>query len=319
MIAEDRWFSNLATRGNTGAASIFIALHEAVESGLFAPGERILLIVPESGRFSFAFAHLTCVAPATAWAPGAVAAAAPPAPQPVTSSPLGLPRDQDGEVARWTVLELASVWDEFESRLHRVPLARRIETGTATIEDYRRLLRHLRQQVVEGGRWIARAASNFSIELFDLRSAAIHHAADEHRDFRMLERDYVAVGGELTDIHSGRKNLGSEALSAYLFHQASLPDPIDLLGAMFVIEGLGAAKVAGWANLLHDSLGLTNDQMSFLRYHGETDDEHFELLRQIVRSDLVDRAAAERFVRTAAVVARLYVLQVEAIDEEASR
>jgi 3-oxoacyl-[acyl-carrier-protein] synthase-3 len=318
MIAEDRWFSNLATRGNTGAASIFIALHEAVESGRFAPGERILLIVPESGRFSFAFAHLTCVAPAAERAPGAVSSAAPPAPQPVTSSPLGLPRDQDGEAARWTVLELASVWDEFESRLHRVPLVRRIETGTATIEDYRRLLRHLRQQVVEGGRWIARAASNFSIELFDLRSAAIHHAADEHRDFRMLERDYVAAGGELADIHSGRKNLGSEALSAYLFHQASLPDPIDLLGAMFVIEGLGAAKVAGWANLLRDSLGLTHDQMSFLRYHGEADDEHFELLRQIVRSDFVDRAAAERIVRTAAVVARLYVMQLEAIDEEAS-
>jgi 3-oxoacyl-[acyl-carrier-protein] synthase-3 len=319
MISEDRWFSNLATRGNTGAASIFISLHEAVESGRFAPGERILLIVPESGRFSFAFAHLTCVAPAAEGALGVVLSAAEPAPQLVTSSPLGLPRDQDGEVSRWTVLELASVWDEFESRLHRVPLVRRIEMGTATIEDYRRLVRHLRQQVVEGGRWIARAASNFSIELFDLRSAAIHHAADEHRDFRMLEHDYVAAGGELTDIHGGRKNLGSEALSAYLFHQASLPNPIDLLGAMFVIEGLGAAKVAGWANLLRDSVGLTDDQLSFLRYHGEADDEHFELLRQIVRSDFVDRAAAERIVRTAAVVARLYVMQLEAIDEEASR
>jgi 3-oxoacyl-[acyl-carrier-protein] synthase-3 len=196
---------------------------------------------------------------------------------------------------------------------------RRIETGTATIEDYRRLLRHLRQQVVEGGRWIARAASNFSVELFELRSAAIHHAAEEHRDFRMLEHDYVAAGGALEEIQSGRKNVGSEALSAYLFHQASLPDPIDLLGAMFIIEGLGTAKVATWATRLRESLGLTPEQVTFLGYHGEADDEHFDILRQILRSDLVDRAAAQRIVRTATVVARLYAMQLEAVDEETDR
>ena len=62
-LDTDRWFSNLETRGNTGSASIFIALEEAWRTGRFAPGETILLAVPESGRFSFAFAHLTVVAP----------------------------------------------------------------------------------------------------------------------------------------------------------------------------------------------------------------------------------------------------------------
>ncbi|KQZ86058.1 hypothetical protein ASD56_07285 [Microbacterium sp. Root166] len=62
-LDTDRWFSNLETRGNTGSASIFIALEEAWHAGRFAPGETVLLAVPESGRFSFAFAHLTVVAP----------------------------------------------------------------------------------------------------------------------------------------------------------------------------------------------------------------------------------------------------------------
>lgn len=62
-LDPDRWFSNLETRGNTGSASIFIALEEAWRTGRFAEGETILLAVPESGRFSFAFAHLTVVAP----------------------------------------------------------------------------------------------------------------------------------------------------------------------------------------------------------------------------------------------------------------
>ncbi|MFG6446167.1 3-oxoacyl-[acyl-carrier-protein] synthase III C-terminal domain-containing protein [Microbacterium sp. P07] len=62
-LDTDRWYSNLETRGNTGSASIFIALEEAWSTGRFAPGETVLLAVPESGRFSFAFAHLTVVAP----------------------------------------------------------------------------------------------------------------------------------------------------------------------------------------------------------------------------------------------------------------
>jgi 3-oxoacyl-[acyl-carrier-protein] synthase-3 len=62
-LDTDRWFSNLETRGNTGSASIFIALEEVWRTGRFAVGETVLLAVPESGRFSFAFAHLTVVAP----------------------------------------------------------------------------------------------------------------------------------------------------------------------------------------------------------------------------------------------------------------
>jgi len=61
MIPEERWFTNLATKGNTGAASIYIMLEEAWSTGRFRPGDRILLMVPESGRFSVSFVHLTCV------------------------------------------------------------------------------------------------------------------------------------------------------------------------------------------------------------------------------------------------------------------
>jgi 3-oxoacyl-[acyl-carrier-protein] synthase-3 len=289
MIDEDRWFTNLHSRGNTGAASIFVMLAEAWQGGRFRPGDRILLVVPESGRFSFAFAHLTCVSR--------------------NSAP---PEVVVPDASLWTVTELARVWESFTAALDEVPIVRRIRTGTATVEDYQRLLVHLRQQVVEGGRWIARAASNFSEELFAFRSAAIRHAADEHRDYQLLERDYVAVGGSIDEIRGGRKNAGSEALSAYVFQQASLPDPVDLLGAMFVIEGLGNRLALPWARSLHTQLGLSDDQVSFLRYHGEADEEHTASLHGLLR--LLTFEQATRVVRTAEIVARLYTLQLEEVD-----
>ena len=60
-IAGDRWFTNLYTRGNTGAASILIMLDEFLRDGRAAVGDKILCMVPESGRFNTAYMHFTAV------------------------------------------------------------------------------------------------------------------------------------------------------------------------------------------------------------------------------------------------------------------
>ncbi|CAA0106510.1 3-oxoacyl-[acyl-carrier-protein] synthase 3 [Zhongshania aliphaticivorans] len=60
-IPMSRWFTNLATKGNTGAASIYIMLEELFRSGKLKAGQNILCYIPESGRFSTSFLHLTVV------------------------------------------------------------------------------------------------------------------------------------------------------------------------------------------------------------------------------------------------------------------
>jgi 3-oxoacyl-[acyl-carrier-protein] synthase-3 len=60
-IPQDRWFSNLTTKGNTGAGSIYIMLDDLLRSGRVERGQRLLCWVPESGRFSGGFIHLTAV------------------------------------------------------------------------------------------------------------------------------------------------------------------------------------------------------------------------------------------------------------------
>ena len=58
-IAPERWFTNLATVGNTGAAAIYLMLDELLRSGRVRAGQRLLCVVPESGRFSSGFVGLT--------------------------------------------------------------------------------------------------------------------------------------------------------------------------------------------------------------------------------------------------------------------
>lgn len=60
-ITRDKWFMNLKNVGNVGSASIYLMLEELMNSGKLKSGDRIMLSVPESGRFSYAYAYLRVV------------------------------------------------------------------------------------------------------------------------------------------------------------------------------------------------------------------------------------------------------------------
>ncbi len=210
--------------------------------------------------------------------------------------------------------EMLLIWLDFERQLSQVPIVRQLELGKLSLASYRTLLRNLRPQVVEGSRWITRAASSFEASHAELRSKIIHHAWQEHRDYEMLERDYVAAGGERAEIVNAPKNIGSEALSAYMFNQASQPNPVDLLGAMFIIEGLGNKMAGKWAGAIQESLQLPDKALSFLKYHGLADEGHIGELEEIMLMPVVNSESAARILKTARVVARLYLLQLEEID-----
>ena len=58
-VPFEKWYMNLDKVGNIGAASIYILLEELMNSGTLKKGDRILLFVPESSRFSYIHTYLT--------------------------------------------------------------------------------------------------------------------------------------------------------------------------------------------------------------------------------------------------------------------
>lgn len=62
-VPQDKWFTNLYEKGNTGSASIFIMIEELLHSKKINVGEKILCYIPESGRVSSAFMLLTVCQP----------------------------------------------------------------------------------------------------------------------------------------------------------------------------------------------------------------------------------------------------------------
>jgi 3-oxoacyl-[acyl-carrier-protein] synthase III len=300
LVPEEKWFTNLYTRGNTGCSSMYLMLEELFHSGKLQPGQKICCLVPESGRFTTAYFLLTVVEEES-----------PTQPPPPAQQPVALPVSANEPIATYLQRNLALVWFDFENRMKLTPIVRKLNRQTFTIEDYKALLRNLRPQVVEGSRWITRAASNMINDR--LRSLFIAHAHDEHRDYQMLERNYVAVGGALEEITQAQKNIGGEALSAFIFNQGSRENPIDLIGSVFIIERAGSQIAGKWANQIKKDLNLREDQVSFFSYHGQNDASHLDRWNELFTAEWMTQSVADRIIKTAQVTARLYLMQLEEI------
>jgi 3-oxoacyl-[acyl-carrier-protein] synthase-3 len=60
-IPAEKWFTNLSKVGNIGVAAPFVMLEELMGSGRLKAGDKILMMVPESARFNFAYILYTVV------------------------------------------------------------------------------------------------------------------------------------------------------------------------------------------------------------------------------------------------------------------
>ena len=59
FFPESKWFVNLPSVGNIASASAFAMIEELMYSGRLEKGQKILLMIPESARFSYCYCMLT--------------------------------------------------------------------------------------------------------------------------------------------------------------------------------------------------------------------------------------------------------------------
>lgn len=313
-IPRERWYSNLVTRGNTGAASIFVMLDEFLETHALHPGQRILCFIPESGRFTVAFAMIEVDA-----ADGSDAQV-PASPRhdnrSVDDDAVAPPHDPaDAPAAlRHLLGELASMWHDYRSRVWRTPLVRRLRDRRFTSQDYVNWMQHWIPQVREGSLWMREGAASAASAYPELSALIDLHAGDEQGDYLILFEDYRRAGGTVEDIDALRRNPGGEALNAYLHALAATANPVGLLGAIYIIEGTGQRIIPALLPLMKASLDLPPDVFRFLDYHGANDEHHLaRWLRavEIVLDGDADGAAARAIIATARRTAQMYLMQFE--------
>jgi len=323
-IARERWFSNLAWRGNTGAASILIMLAEFLETRALEPGQQVFCYIPESGRFMTAYMLFEAeAADAAARVPAAAPASAAPVPAATLSdAAAAIAPPHDPAVAPQglgpLLTELASIWHDYRSRVWRTPVVRKLRERRFTPDDYLNWMAHWIPQVREGSKWMREGAASLSEAYRPLAELIGVHAGEEQDDFQILFQDYRKAGGAVADIDALRRNPGGEALDAYLHALAATRDPVGLLGAIYIIEGTGQRIVPALLPLLKASLDLPPDRFRFLEYHGHNDENHLArwLMAVELALDMDEHGQAERrIVDTARRTAALYLMQFHHVME----
>jgi 3-oxoacyl-[acyl-carrier-protein] synthase-3 len=350
-IPRERWYSNLRQRGNTGAASIFVMLDDFMRERQPQPGEQVLCFVPESGRFTVAFALLTVVAEdggragiAAPHAParergnragiaqltvvvegGGRSGIAPPHAQTLERddragiAPPHAPAPEQNPKLAELLGALAGVWHDYQSRLRRSRLLAAITRGAITREQYLAWMSAFIPQVRRGSHWMRTAAAHLSEPFLALQPLVAAHAQDEQNDYMILFDDYKCMGGSAPTIEALRRNPGGEALDAFMSALAERPNPIDLLGAIYIIEGTGQRVIPQMLPALRAQLRLPERAFRFLRYHGENDASH--LGRWLAAVEIVldhdTRGELHRaIVRTARATAELYLLQFDYLEDD---
>jgi 3-oxoacyl-[acyl-carrier-protein] synthase III len=303
-IPRERWYSNLTTRGNTGAASIFIMLADFMRERELRPGQRILCFVPESGRFTVAFMMLEVVgSDALSQQSGAALTVAPPHEPACATTPQ----------LRTLLTELASIWHDYRSRAWRTALIRRITTGRFTPAEYVRWMACWIPQVREGSQWMRTGAESLDERHGALAQLVRKHAGEEQFDYEILFDDYRRAGGEAPSIDALVRNPGGEALNSYMHALARQRNPLGLLGAIYIIEGTGQRIIPALLPLLRKQLDIPEQAFRFLAYHGENDASH--LARWLngveIALGLDPTGAPAQIAAVARSTAELYLLQME--------
>ena len=302
-IPHERWYSNLSTKGNTGSASIFIMLDEFYRSHgrSLKAGDQIFGFVPESGQFTVAYFLLEVVDADDAEPADSDLEAL--APAPVAPSTVHEPQ------VAGVLKDLMQIWHDYRSAVFRTDLARAILDGSLPRDAYLAWMESWIPQVREGSLWMRRAVSSMGPELRPLAQLVTTHAGEEQLDWQMLYQDYRAAGGT-RPLDGLALNPGGAALNAFMHAYASRPDPIGLLGGIYIIEGTGQRIVPTLLPRLKAALGLSSSALRFIAYHGENDQAH--MLRWLEGVKLAAEHvpdAAREIVRTADSVAALYLQQ----------
>ena len=293
-IPPEKWYSNLKTRGNTGAASIFIMLDEFLKTHELKGGEKILCFIPESGRFTVSFILFEVIN-------NAQISKTTTRPNPVRKPVENL------------LLQLGQVWHQYRSDVFRSELAHRIFNGTIKVHDYQKWMENWIPQVREGSIWMRTAISNLSAPFQEIQELIHKHAGEEQFDFNILYSDYKQAGGSkaLDDL---QRNSGGEALNDYMYKKAKSQDPLGLLGGIFIIEGTGQKIIPTLLPFLKKHLNLQMNVFKFLEYHGENDVHHLQRWAHAVELALmIEPKSADDILKTAQEVANLYKKQWELV------
>jgi len=150
-----------------------------------------------------------------------------------------------------------------------------------------------------------------------LRKEIIHYTEEEEGHEQWILNDIEAAGGDASAAARSLPSIAADAMVAYAYDTAVRRNPVGFFGMVFVLEGASVALASNAADRVQASLQLPSRAMTYLRSHGQLDQQHvhdlYAILNRLEADE--DRVAVER---CAQVMFRLYGNIFRELDDQAA-
>ncbi|RPI16822.1 MAG: biliverdin-producing heme oxygenase [Lysobacterales bacterium] len=130
----------------------------------------------------------------------------------------------------------------------------------------------------------------------DLRAGILHYLEEEAGHEQWVLEDIAHAGGDRLAAAASQPSIATEAMVAYAYDTVMRRNPVGFFGMVYVLEGTSVALALNAADRIQATLGLPNRAFSYLRSHGQLDQQHVGDLEGILGrlSDAEDREAVIR-------------------------
>lgn len=209
---------------------------------------------------------------------------------------------------------LASRTANDRESLTGAPIIRRALAGQISRDEYIAFLTQAFHHVRHTVPLMMAVGARLPDRLGWLRKEIIHYTQEEEGHEQWILNDIEAAGGDATAASRSLPSMATDAMVAYAYDTAMRRNPVGFFGMVFVLEGASVALACNAADRIQATLQLPKRAMTYLRSHGELDQQHVHDLYGILnRLELdEDRDAVERCAR---VMFRLYGNIFRELDE----
>jgi pyrroloquinoline quinone (PQQ) biosynthesis protein C len=146
-----------------------------------------------------------------------------------------------------------------------------------------------------------------------LRAAIAEYIEEEQGHQEWILNDIVACGYDREAARRTKPTLATELMVAYAYDMITRISPVGFFGMVLVLEGISVIAADKAAQGIQQALGLPDQAFSYLRSHGELDQEHIKFFASLMNR--IDEPEEQQLIiHSARVFYRLFGDVLRSVD-----